>query len=67
MLIDSAPVDKNGIYVSMLALNALDQINDKAVSLKNQISQLPKSAPSVNGRMRSYVRRLIEKTLADLE
>ncbi|MCH7725940.1 MAG: sulfatase-like hydrolase/transferase [Planctomycetes bacterium] len=67
VLIDSAPVDKNGIYVSMLALNALDQINDKAVSLKDQIGQLPKSAPSVNRRMRSYVRRLIEKTLADLE
>ncbi|MFQ5928264.1 MAG: sulfatase-like hydrolase/transferase [Acidobacteriota bacterium] len=67
VLMELAALDKNGIYVSMLALNALDALNHKAASAAQAIKQLPTSEPSVNRRMRNYVPRLIQKILADLQ
>ncbi|MDA2931157.1 sulfatase-like hydrolase/transferase, partial [Acidobacteria bacterium AH-259-O06] len=61
VLMELAALDKNGIYVSMLALNALDALHHKAASAAQAIKQLPTSDPSVNRRMRNYVPRLIEK------
>ena len=67
VLMELAALDKNGIYVSMLALNALDALHHKAASAAQAIKQLPTSDPSVNRRMRNYVPRLIQKILADLQ
>jgi uncharacterized sulfatase len=67
VLLELAPLDRNGVYVSMLALNALDELDEKAKSAMAAIGSLPKQAPSVRPRMNSYVARLIEKTLDDLE
>ncbi|MDA2938694.1 sulfatase-like hydrolase/transferase, partial [Acidobacteria bacterium AH-259-A15] len=61
VLMELAALDKNGIYVSMLALNALDALHHKAASAAQAIKQLPTSDPSVNRRMRNYVPRLIQK------
>ena len=62
-----APLDRNGIYISMLALNAIDALDGKARSAADQIRALPSSHPSVLPRMQNYVPRLIEKILSDLQ
>lgn len=67
VLIDLSSLDENSLYVSMLALNALDALDDKAANLAGRISQLPTTNPSLHRRMRNYVPRLIEKILADLD
>jgi uncharacterized sulfatase len=67
VLLELAPLDQNGVFVSMLALNALDAMDGRAQSAKEAIQKLPKQDPAVPGRMRAYVSNLISKTLADLE
>lgn len=67
VLLDSAAPDRNGVYVSILALNALDALDDKARSAADTIRTLPKTAPSAHRRTNGYVPRLIQKTLADLQ
>ncbi|MCC6538085.1 MAG: sulfatase-like hydrolase/transferase [Bryobacterales bacterium] len=65
-LIELAPADKHGVFVSILALNGLDALDVKAAGVKNAVAALPKEAPGAPERFRSYIPRLIEKTLADL-
>ena len=67
VLIEAAHLAKNGVYVSMLALNALDDLDHRAATARADIAELPRKDANVNGRMGSYVDRLISKTLADLE
>lgn len=65
-LMELAPADKHGVFVSILALNGLDALDAKAAGVKDAVAALPKEAPGAPERFRSYVPRLIEKTLADL-
>lgn len=65
-LIDLAHLGKNGVYVSMLALNALDALDGRADAEKDVIARLPRKDASVPARMSNYVDRLIRKTVADL-
>ena len=67
VLLELAPLDKNGVYTSMLALNALDALDGKAKRAADVIKALPERDPSVHQRARSYVASLIKKTVADLE
>ena len=67
VLMELAPLDKNGIYVSMTALNAIDAMDERAASAKAAIGALPREDSSVNRRLRAYVPNLIKKILADLE
>jgi uncharacterized sulfatase len=67
VLLEAASLEKNGVYVSMLALNALDELDGKAAGVAEQIAALPKQAAGLDGRLTSYVPRLLEKTLADLK
>jgi arylsulfatase A-like enzyme len=67
VLMELAPLDTNGVFVSILALNALDALDEKAQSVADTIGTLPSQDPATPRRMRSYVGRLIEKTRADLE
>ncbi|MEX2262427.1 MAG: sulfatase-like hydrolase/transferase [Bryobacteraceae bacterium] len=66
VLMELAAADKNGLYVSMLALNALDALDAKAMRVKDGIAALPKHDPASHERTRTYVARLIEKIVADL-
>jgi uncharacterized sulfatase len=66
VLIELAPAGKNGAYVSMMAMNAIDVLDQKARPWKDKIAALPKTDPSAPDRANGYVARLIEKTLADL-
>ena len=67
VLLQLAPLDENGVFVSMAALNALDALDARAKSAVETISKLPTQDPSVPGRMKAYVSNLIQKTVADLQ
>ncbi len=67
VLIEHANLEKHGIYYAIAALNAIDYLDDKARPLEKQIASLPRENDAINRRMRTYVGRLIEKILADLQ
>ncbi len=66
-LLELARVDRHGVFVSMLALNALDDLGDKAKSAKEIIENLPKKHRSPPPRVEGYGERLLKKILADLK
>ncbi len=66
-LIGLASLDSNGLYVSMLALNAIDDLDRKAAARIEAIEALPRKSPSLNPRMGDYVERLLTKILQDLK
>ena len=65
VLLQAANWGENSIYVSMLALNALDALDDRAADKRDLIAALPREGES-SSRLRAYVGNLIDKTLADL-
>jgi uncharacterized sulfatase len=67
VLFEAAPMDRNGVYVSIAALNAIDELDAKAASLKEAVAKLPTQARGTPQRMGGYVPRLIEKIMADLK
>ncbi|HWR53163.1 MAG TPA: sulfatase-like hydrolase/transferase [Bryobacteraceae bacterium] len=65
LLIELADPVKNGSYVAMHALNAIEALGKKAASLKEQLKALPTADPNSPARVRSeyttnLVRRLIQ-------
>jgi uncharacterized sulfatase len=66
ILMEAANLDINSVYVSILALNALDELDGKAQGLRTEIEALPVTGGGSSGRMGGYVPRLKEKILADL-
>lgn len=67
LLVEKADVERNGLYLSMLALNALDAMDERAEPFKSQIEALPTQADTVPSRLGAYVGNLKAKTLSDLE
>ncbi len=67
VLLDLASPTENGVFVSMSALNAIDELDAKAASAAQRIAKLPTQDAKADGRMSSYILRLVEKTLADLK
>ena len=59
VLKELAPPDKNGVYVSMLVLNAVDALGKKAAPLMDTIKTMPTQDPSAVGRAGGYVARLV--------
>jgi uncharacterized sulfatase len=66
ILLEAAPIGPNNIYVSMLALNALDELDDRAKPFEDIIKNLPTNDKVIPGRMGAYIANLKKKTLADL-
>ncbi len=66
VLVELAPADKNGLYTSMAALNAIDYMDDRAASAKAAVAAMPREAPDAGRRYRAYVPNLINKITADL-
>ena len=66
VLLSAAPIDQNDIYTSLLALNAFDAIDERAASVLQELSQMPKNG-EVPPRMGAYVKNLLTKTLSDLQ
>ncbi|MBL8849726.1 MAG: hypothetical protein JNG89_08575, partial [Planctomycetaceae bacterium] len=67
LLIDFADAEKHGIYAAQAALIALDELDARAAPLRDRIAALPPTTVAVHERMQTYIPRLIEKTLADLD
>jgi uncharacterized sulfatase len=67
VLLEYANAEKHGVYNAVAALNAIDYLDEKAASIKDQVAQLPKKDPNAPDRTASYCDRLIAKILADLE
>jgi uncharacterized sulfatase len=67
VLLDLADIERHGVYVAVAALNALDELDERAESVKDEIAALPRKADGVPQRMGDYADRLISKTLLDLE
>ena len=66
VLLSAAPIDRNDVYTSMLALNAFDAIDGRAASVLEELAQMPKNG-KVPPRMGAYVKNLLTKTLSDLQ
>jgi uncharacterized sulfatase len=60
VLAELAPADKNGAYVSMLDLNAIDALGRKAAPLIDTLQTMPTKDPSAAARANGYVQRLVK-------
>ena len=67
VLLDLAHLERNGLYVSIAALNAIDAMDDRARSAAATLSELPTESASVDRRLGHYVQDLIHKMLTDLD
>ncbi len=65
VLMQYADPAKNGICLSMLALNALDVIGEHANPHKEAIAKMSRIDPKANLRMRNYANRLIGRIVGD--
>ncbi len=60
ILAEAAPWgEKNNVWVSMFALNALDSLGNKIVPLRSLAKNWPATGPSPDARYNSYVSRLL--------
>lgn len=67
VLLELAPADKNGPFVSMLALNAIEALVTRIKPPKDAILALPKEDPAAHPRAnREYVSGLISEVLEKL-
>ncbi len=66
-LLELAHLERNGLYVSVAALNAIDAMDERARGAAATLAKLPTESASVAPRMGHYVSDLIRKTLADFE
>lgn len=65
-LLHTADLRHSNVYVAMAALNSLDELDERAATVKSAIAALPRQDRSIDRRMRAYVGNLIDKTVADL-
>lgn len=63
VLRELAPPDVNGAYISMMTLNVIDALGDKAASLHDLVKTMPVNDPKAPGRANGYVARLQETIL----
>ncbi len=66
-LVAHADTEKNGIFVAMAALNALDYMDERADPSLAQILALPQQDSRYHSRFRAYLPNLIGKIRADSE
>ncbi|NQV25365.1 MAG: sulfatase-like hydrolase/transferase [Rhodopirellula sp.] len=67
VLLKHASIESHSIYVAMLALNALDELDGRAASAIEQIRNLPTKSKTAYPRMDAYIPNLKTKTLDDLQ
>lgn len=66
VLIELADQEKNGLWVALAALNAIDALGEKAAPLKEKIAALPRGRADSKSRTSEYVPRLLEYLTAKL-
>ena len=67
VLLELADVQRSGVFASMLALNALDALGNKAKSAAETIRKLPKNPKPAPPRTGGYVSRLLQSIVDDLQ
>jgi len=67
LLAGMADARKHGVFVSVLALNALDFLSGKARGVLSEVEKLPRDGTPAHARFGGYVPRLVEKILRDLK
>ena len=67
VLLALADAENNGAYIAMMAMNALDYMDDRARSAKAAIAELPDEDPNASHRFSANIGKLIDKALADLK
>ncbi len=67
VLIELADAEKNGVFVAMAALNALDALGSKALSVADALKKLPKQGKVPHQRYDPYVPRLLTDLSAQLK
>ncbi|SFH69584.1 sulfatase-like hydrolase/transferase [Planctomicrobium piriforme] len=65
-LLEAANGEKHGPYVSILALEAIDYMNEKAAPATDRIQKIPRKGPWQSPRNANYADRLIEEILIGL-
>ena len=60
VLVELGPIDRNGVFVSMAALNALESLGDRADPAAEAIGTFPAQGEVPDARYNSYVPRLLE-------
>lgn len=66
VLADLADLERQGMYVALQALNALDAAGPRAAEIKETLQNLPRQDPSLPSRLAEYVPRLLDYLLARL-
>jgi arylsulfatase A-like enzyme len=66
VLRELVPPDKNGLYVSMEALNAVDALGKKAAGLADLLKAMPKQGAFANQRTNGYIPRLVEHIFGEI-
>jgi len=67
VLKELASPENNGVYVSLLALNAIDNLGVKAQSLKEYLGTIKSVDNTAPARMREYVPRLLSYLTGKIE
>lgn len=67
VLVKLGPLDKNSVYVSMLALNAISSMGTRAKSALAAVKAMPRQHPSVYQTLRGYVPNLLDEIVKKLE
>jgi arylsulfatase A-like enzyme len=65
-LLDLSDMQRQGVYVALQALNAVDDLGTRATSVRDALSALPRTAPGLADRMNGYVDRILDSILANL-
>jgi uncharacterized sulfatase len=66
VLLAAADAEKQPFFVALLALNALDAMDERAAPIKAEMAALPKHPAKELPRHGAYVPNLLKKILADL-
>ncbi len=67
VLRETSSLKKQGYYTVLLALTAIDDLDESASALLPYLKELYKNNVEPRGRGRGYVKRILEKIIADLE
>ncbi|HID75796.1 MAG TPA: sulfatase [Planctomycetaceae bacterium] len=67
VLLKYASYEENGVYLPLLALNALDYVDERAFEALDTIKALPTEVKPRDRRPGYGIRRLVEKIVADLQ
>ncbi len=67
VLVARANLDTNDLFTTMLALNALDYLDERAAGVVDVLRELPREREGMRRQFQRYVPQLLDKILADLE